>query len=393
MLNLHHKTGQTITKAAGLIIENDSMVAMRVQRRRKWLVFVPIVLLLVRIEVIQPPQQHFVDETGIQSNENTDGQETPILVWPTPLSEEQPAVYFIHVGKAGGMTLRQYLPIPLAEKKRELICWRKHDKNQTNPDHCFGSSNNSNHSVLTKKIRGHFHIGSSFFSEDEKQFLMERTDTFLYNLRNPIDRIVSAFYYHQNQSIPYPLYDCFGTIQELLQHSKTTKNDECTSLAKQVLIGNSSAGGSHFPYNYQYYESKTILQRPDHLVAGIRTEHLWQDARELDLLLGGTGQLEGYGKRYSHYQHTSEATDISAAMAAIARTPFLCCILADEIASYQSLLLRAINLSPAQKQVSLEQVLTRCGIPVDAKSQTPKTPYPLVSNPLSWREHYDPTAC
>lgn len=30
--------------------------------------------------------------------------------WPKPLSLTSPSIYFIHVGKAGGMTLREYLP-------------------------------------------------------------------------------------------------------------------------------------------------------------------------------------------------------------------------------------------------------------------------------------------
>jgi hypothetical protein len=369
---------------------------MKVQGCRKWLFFLPIYISLLFLRMATIIQQPSIIAGGVDSTVQLRQNKTDSYhhesFWPTPISDQQPAIYFIHVGKAGGMTLRQYLPIPLAEKKRELMCWRKHSKNQTSAKHCFAPPHANNYSALTNHIRGHFHIGSSFFSEDEKQFLLENTDTFLFDLRNPIDRIVSAFHYHQNQSIPYPLFDCFHTMQDLLQAIQEKDKDDCSTLARQVLLGNSSAGGIHFPYNYQYYEGKTTLDKADHFVAVIRTEHLWQDTRELDVMLGGRGRFEGFGKQYSHYN--SQSTDVSAVTAAIARNPSMCCILANEIASYQRLLLRAINLRPAQKQESLERVLHRCGILVlDYPNSRAATPYPLVSNPFPWNNHYNSTEC
>eukprot|EP00980_Cylindrotheca_fusiformis_P018738 scaffold6241_cov129-Cylindrotheca_fusiformis.AAC.15 len=368
---------------------------MGVRQRGKWFILLAILVLfnlkrmLIVLPLVEPSSSTIFGEIYRKqryAHNQTDGYYS-VDIRSKFFSHEQPSIYFIHVGKAGGMTLRQYLPIPLAEKKRELICWRKHDKNQTSADHCFSS--NSNYSVLTKRIHGHFHIGSSFFSLDEQQFLMEHTNTFLYNLRNPVDRIVSAFYYHQNQTIPYPLYKkCFRTVQEMLE-GLLEKND-CGILAQQVLIGNSSMGGSHFPYNYQYYERNTILEKYNRLVAVIRTEHLWQDTQELDKQLGGSGgKLEGYGMRYSHY--ASDNLNIAADMAVIAKAPsMLCCVLVDEIASYQRLLLKAINLTPEQKQQSLEQVLSHCGISAGVPTERP---YPLVSTPFSWKEHYESVAC
>ncbi|KAL3941951.1 MAG: hypothetical protein SGBAC_003779 [Bacillariaceae sp.] len=309
------------------------------------------------------------------------------MKWPNPLSVTSPAMYFIHVGKAGGMTLRVHLPVPLAKNKKELICWQRNESNASN---CLTARKN-NDSVLSNHIRGHMHIGSSFFSPNEQEFLMDHTDTFLFSIRNPIDRVISAFYYHQNQQkkkIKYPLFECFHSIGELMDslakigitrtsNTKDSMNQsDCSQLARRVLQGNTTAGGAHFAYNYEYYQEETISKKPNHLVAVIRAERLWQDAKDLDQMVGGSGILQGDGQRYTHYypttsevqeEGTTTTTTTAAAKSEIIimnntkGLSSLCCVLAREIAVYVRLLSLAVNLKPSEKQVSLQQVQEQCG--------------------------------
>jgi hypothetical protein len=281
------------------------------------------------------------------------------MKWPNPLSIASPAMYFIHVGKAGGMTLRVHLPVPVAKNKRELGCWQRNESNVAN---CLAPS--SNNSALSNHIRGHMHIGSSFFSPDEQDFLMNHTDTFLFTIRNPIDRVVSAFYYHQNQNIQYPLYKCFHSMNELIDSLGKDNTSECSQLARRVLQGNTTAGGAHFAYNYEYYVDETIKKKPNHHVAVIRAERLWQDAKDLDKMIGGTGMLQGDGQRYTHY--SASVKEVNLGKAEIARKGFryLCCVLAREMVSYVKLLSRAVNLKSSNKHISLQNVQGQCGIPI-----------------------------
>lgn len=316
---------------------------------------------LILLMLWTPQDREFFD---FQSSVGSDDSDS--IKWPNPISITSPAMLFIHVGKAGGMTLRVHLPVPLAKNKKELICWRR---NETDTANCLAPSNSS---ALSNHIRGHMHIGSSFFSSDEQDFLMSHTDTFLFSIRNPIDRVISAFYYHQNQKIKYPLFECFQSMNELIESltGKKLSNDECSQLARRVLQGNTTAGGMHFAYNYQYYEDETVKKKPNHYVAVIRAEHLWQDAKDLDIMLGGTGVLDGNGKRYTHYSTSTEK--VSTGKAEINSQDFstLCCVLAKEMACYTRLLSRAVNLKPSQKRASLRQVQDQCGIhpSLDAQS-------------------------
>lgn len=325
-----------------------------------------IVILLVRIKRTAHPR---TNESHVKNTSASHPEHYHFTMkWPNPLSVTSPAMYFIHVGKAGGMTLRVHLPVPLAKNKKELICWQRNESNASN---CLTARKN-NDSALSNHIRGHMHIGSSFFSPDEQEFLMDHTDTFLFSIRNPIDRVISAFYYHQNQQkkkIKYPLFECFHSIVELMDGLATiggsstttttskdnTNQSDCSQLARRVLQGNTTAGGAHFAYNYEYYQEETISKKPNHLVAVIRAERLWQDAKDLDQMVGGSGILQGDGQRYTHYYSTTsevqeEGTTTTTATATTTTTTnakseiiimnnnkglsSLCCVLAREIAVY-----------------------------------------------------------
>ncbi|CAJ1941377.1 unnamed protein product [Cylindrotheca closterium] len=290
-------------------------------------------------------------------NHPIDNHDYVPMKWPKSLSITSPAMYFIHVGKAGGMTLRMHLPVLLAKNKKELGCWKRNESNAAN---CLASS--SNNSALTNHIRGHMHIGSSFFSPDEQDFLMNHTDTFLFSIRNPIDRVTSAFYYHQNQKIKYPLYKCFNSMNELVYSLGKDNTSECSQLARRVLQGNTTAGGAHFAYNYEYYEEKTIQKKPNHYVTAIRAEHLWQDAKDLDKMVGGTGVLQGDGQRYTHYSASVQEVSFRKAEIASKAVSSLCCVLAREMVSYTNLVSRAVNLKPSEKHVSLQKVQDQCNI-------------------------------
>ncbi len=52
-----------------------------------------------------------------------------------------------------------------------------------------------------------------------------------------------------------------------------------------MFLGKNFYGPSHFKFNYEYYLKYILGQRPNHAVAVIRTEHMWDDVIHLDEII------------------------------------------------------------------------------------------------------------
>ena len=141
------------------------------------------------------------------------------------------------------------------------------------------------------------------------------------------------------------------------------------------LIANLRANMNQFPFKPSERE-----------VLVIRTEHLWDDLKHLDVLVGGTGNSFGVyeGHRITHRpppqqqepRHSSSAvvassTESSPVTIAQPRPSMLpsnhkqvghfCCALRDELEAYQYLINLASNLSERQKEDTLQSAVDRCG--------------------------------
>ena len=108
-------------------------------------------------------------------------------------------------------------------------------------------------------------------------------------------------------------------------------------------------------------------QRPDHAIAVVRMEHMWDDIIQLDQLFGGTGNFGTFQEvKITHRSEKNAvflSTDISDT-----NTIFLCCLIAREIEIYQQLILKAWNLDAIQKRKSLNNLLDRCLIEPSEKT-------------------------
>jgi hypothetical protein len=180
---------------------------------------------------------------------------------------------YLHVGKAGGSSLYCILV------------------NGADDFFCKGwSSSLDIPPLISVHFEERIHMGGTQHQTNHSVFLV--------SLRNPVERIISAFNYEQKikwiqKSLPAFRRTCFpGEVQELflkgLSPSPPTNNETdqehyCWRLAHDVTKGNIPNYNSHFTYNYESYE-KVFLPTGKHLLA-IRTSQMNQDLVNLQRLL------------------------------------------------------------------------------------------------------------
>lgn len=309
-----------------------------------------------------------------------------------------------------GMTLHQ--TIYMKKKKDALPC--RMIKTSTGLDDAGCYQPEHNESQFSRHILSHFHIASPLFTAEEKAWLLNNTNAFLYTIRDPIDRLTSAFYYHKhgyevakkdknkirfkyegfNDRVASTEFfdECFhnglNALLDGLRHRPIDKGSNstkrwlrCKNIGRRVLQGKSGVAGVHFNYNYQYYRDYTLGKQPDHAVAVIRLENIWDDVITLDGTLGGSGkQIKGVGSRKTHgsENYAPENQTLS-----VANTMYLCCLVYKEIEVYQTLVLKAFNLNTTQKEETLSKLLDHCHI--DKATVLPR----LI--PFPWQELYNKT--
>jgi Sulfotransferase family len=302
------------------------------------------------------------------------------------------SIAFVHIGKAGGNTVRWALPRLKCRRLR-----REHDIQR-----CFQDTYRPE-SPLAHQVNIELHMNKRLTDQD---FRDNNYDTFLFAIRNPITRAISAYqflHYNNTRSVwaqmQHPLKDvfykeCFPKLQDLLealeeidmgtnnsssshdpmdtQLSPDNKNNNtrhCQQLAITVLQGRHPALthiNIHLLDNYRYYYQYTIQRNLTKDVLVIRTENLWDDLKELDVAMGGPGVFETEGKvvnknQNNMYYASSDATSQGNGRQR-RRMHNLCCILMDEMILYQEILNRALNLDYNRKLQTIQDVWTLCGI-------------------------------
>ena len=257
---------------------------------------------------------------------------------------------------------------------------------------CYRPVINESQSQFSRHVLSHFHVGSPAFTAEEKAWLLNNTNVFLYTIRDPIDRIVSAFYYHKsefekkvdvlNGTIASEFHgNCFpgdiGNMMSVMRYSgNKTSITKCKRLAEQVMEGQNFGRVTHFRYNYQYYQNYTLGKQPHHAIAVIRMENMWDDIIKLDRMLGGTGNVKGMG---AHHTHGSERYSSSSNKTlSVANTLYLCCFLYKEMEVYQTFVLRAFNLNAKQKEETLSKLLDHCHVGEIEKLIPREIPFPWL---------------
>ena len=242
-------------------------------------------------------------------------------------------------------------------------------------------------SILSKRLYGHFHMASSRYSEERQTWLRNNTNLLLVTVRDPIDRIVSAFNYHYQElitdnnfivkkhyhrsNIGAKIYmECFENIQALaraMDPKRSTATPFCRKLGRQLLQGKLvPTPCAHFHYNYQYYVNRTWVNQKR--VAVLRTESLWEDVARIEELLGGDPKPFLVPENQERITHGSETFNLTTGVDE-KDTFFLCCVLRKELQAYHDLVLAAVNLKGGEKIDTMRRAMNHCGIKDELSSQ------------------------
>ena len=301
---------------------------------------------------------------------------------------QNPRIYLIHVGKAGGSTLVRALK--LVDTPRAVKC-------MVNMTRAGGDGTSSCYrhprgvSQLTRHTLGFFHMEGLLIPKEGRTWLLNNTNVFLFTVRDPISRLISAYNYHKHEYrnvTKFPSHakfytQCFSDgFDAMIDDLRNLSSVECSKMGVSSLLGKIRTGGLHFEFNYEYYMKYTLGQRPNHAVAVVRTEHMWEDVVHLDQVLGGTGnfgKMDGFKFTHGSENYTG-TTDISTS-----NTVFLCCLISREMEVYQQMILKAVNLDDKQKRDSLKDLLGRCHIKPPIED--------ALQHPFSWRAFRQGETC
>ena len=286
--------------------------------------------------------------------------------------------------------------IPDLSKYEALKCRMKNSDTikdyQQLDDICYKPKKDE--SVLSKNVMIWLHM--DFLLEKGNRWGLDHTNIFLFSVRDPIDRLLSAFNFHRHQLKvgwrpnkwnKYFYQECFpetdmnAFVVGLRYQGENKTLKDCKIFASNVLAGRSGGSrkshsvGPHFHWNYGYYANSTIGQRPNHSVAVVRTEHLWEDTIHLDKLVGGSGNFSFEGYKFSHGSEKWKENSILSP----ANAQYLCCQIYEEMIVYQDLILKSFNLNQHQKLETMRNTLKRCQIEE------------IDTLPFHWNRYYEDT--
>lgn len=286
-------------------------------------------------------------------------------------------IAMIHVGKAGGTSLRSLTRIRCSEVSRGQM-----KKTKKDIDACMNEVF-ANDTVLPNSVRYYMHWAHIYNASE-----IEDATSFLFTVRNPVDRIISAYKYQHpvlcNRNVGssslgcrwtnflekdgHPIKILYGdesctTLEMLAQSSmgpwSNTSTPACRKVARKVVQGHGHKFYTgHLHFNYEYYANKTIHRYPNKEVFVVRTDREIQDVEDLDRKLGGSGNLHG---SVSIQTFGSESYKNKMALSKSGYQK-LCCVLEKELAIYESLIERAKNLDRDEKERTVAEVHRSCGI-------------------------------
>ena len=237
-------------------------------------------------------------------------------------------------------------------------------------------------SMLADRVTGYLHDANFFGS-------VKAADAYLYNLRHPVDRMISWYNYEHPDSCMHNrdtkracstarhienepdskaaifYRQCFPTQEYLpllaLNYTGSTSlTQSCSDLARKVIKGKLyETGFKHMYYNMHYYASETLDEYPEKGVLVVRTETLWDDLKNIDRQLGGKGIFGSIeGKKDSHgsekYKKINEPLSDE-------DYGLLCCSLREEMNVYRQLVELAMNLDEASKKATIANTAKKCG--------------------------------
>mmetsp|Transcript_5027 Transcript_5027/g.14274 ORF Transcript_5027/g.14274 Transcript_5027/m.14274 type:complete len:344 (-) Transcript_5027:227-1258(-) len=264
----------------------------------------------------------------------------------------------VHLGKTAGST---------------ITCTMSHAVQHSGygNSHCDSRPKNQT-TALSKQVIERVHLLPAPVND-------ARFDSFLITLRNPVDRIISWYFYVHPEYPPaklprhkagcqnFAFFHCWPTLQAFvsqgLNQTRTTSShthhlnqsqEECAAWAWDAVTGTRHCWHNYFNYNRTY--GPLLSARKD--VFAIRSEHLWSDLTNLEVMFGGDGRLIPFEK--NHFAATSKHSPQQNREMSEEGRLRLCRALCNEIQIYKKLLHMAENLCPAERAESLAELIETC---------------------------------
>ncbi|KAG7373488.1 sulfotransferase family protein [Nitzschia inconspicua] len=321
-------------------------------------------------------------------------------------SYEENDILLIHVGKAGGTSIRKLI---LTAKEQCEDYYSEDDTSEDDPENWeehVDLAHACAFSVVTK--------GSKLVHLNRRHDVLRKYDHFLVPLRNPVDRLISWFYYEtsflsdanpirQSARLAY-LMHCYKDFNSLVTDglivSSPNKKEktrqakmqaQCRHLARQCLTGEYPCYAHNF-YNYEWYLERLLLWKGDYVnpknesggglndfiklqnggkefrVDVLRVEHELNDLNRT-LLLWTNGLVSSPNSEESllnQYTHELPNGRISKPKPVEQKgIEMLCRNICPELIVYKKVLYHADNLYDHEIQQSYDELDERCGINVD----------------------------
>jgi hypothetical protein len=296
-------------------------------------------------------------------------------------------IVFVHLGKTAGSSITCMLDLSVQHSG-------------VGDSQCHGLQSTTHPTAISQHVVQRIHLAPAP--------PVEQYTSFLITVRNPIERIISWFYYlhpnfppvkkphHKRHCTNFALFECWksmGALAEFgLETPRITSNhtnhrnqsqEECAAWAWDAVTGTRYCWHNYWNYNRTYGHlleeiaarartSRGGMEGDDHIVVYvIRSEHAVNDWNVIDRLLGGTGE-DGEAML-----HNNEFGDTSTSVKEEGRSEMkmdtrsnrtltekgrlnLCNALCDDIQVYKRLLLAAENLDEGIRKESIDELLLSC---------------------------------
>lgn len=287
-----------------------------------------------------------------------------------PILGANRSVWFVHIGKAGGETIKEILLTGCLSRR--------------NPRHRQDCLDQLPPSRLSDVVFGYSHCFQHQAPRKSPNEPLGRSadaaTSLLINTRHPLDRVLSWFYmihpgacqpsvnyesahcsanrtiFHNPDSWIAQFFQCFPTVNEWATVIETGTPTACSNLSSEAIAGRLDLAtnplAAHMVANYR----GNFERLPERELLVVRTEFLWSDLARLDRLLDGTGSFTRPGHAVTH---GSDRNALKRTLQPEEATHF-CCALADEMLIYGAIITRAVNLNGAEKSATLQVAAERC---------------------------------
>ena len=164
-------------------------------------------------------------------------------------------------------------------------------------------------------------------------------------------------------------YDCFPHVNDmaLALHPthpsygiNATNITDCHDLVYNAFQELGMGAYGHLSAGYRWYSKQAKMKEHNKTIWAVRTENLWQDIKDIDRALGGSGEdfhhIEGIKE-----SHGSELFKDQTGLDDSHRI-YVCCQLRPDIEAYRVIVDRAANLNASEKLHTYQQTWQKCNV-------------------------------